>query len=112
MDSSLSCASIPSGKQPLLQPGAASLCPDRPKLLDSTVHRRISREMLPKHVRAHCHAGEAARLKKRPRKWAGEGFRSTSNRVDGRFFVSAQNDMLCNHHLRKLPVKCRYKLSS
>ena len=27
--------------------------------------RRFIREMLPKHVRTHCHAGEAIRLTKR-----------------------------------------------
>ena len=34
-----------------------------------------------------CHGGEAARQTKRPRKWAGEGFRCTSTREDGRFFA-------------------------
>ena len=33
-----------------------------------------------------------------PRKWADDGFRCTSKRVDGRFFDSVQNDMLCNNH--------------
>ena len=41
-----------------------------------------------------------------------KGFRCTSIRVDGRFFDSAQNDMLCNNHWRNLSVRCRHKLSS
>ena len=47
---------------------------------------------------------EAASLRKRPRKWAGEGFRSTSNRVDGRFFDSAQNGRSAYHHRQNVFV--------
>ena len=35
-----------------------------------------------------------------------------ANRVDGRFFDFAQNDMPCNNHWRNLSVRSRHNLSS
>ena len=59
-----------------------------------------------------CHAEEAKGPTTSPRKCVYRVFGVKDNRVDGRFFDFAQNDMLCNHHWRNLSVRSRHKLSS
>ena len=70
-------------------------------------------EPLSPHLRRNCHPEEAERLAKRPRTGSSsKGMCYTSNREDGRFFDSAQNDMRCDNHWRTAEPTPSAKLSS